>query len=191
GINYTIDQSEDEIWHVTYYPSMADCESIIKSRAPKYRNSWRGLIPLHANRQDVERVLGPPKRTWETSAAYETDHEMVNVKYAKGKCGEPNNEWNVPADVVVEFVVGQRFGFLLSQLNLDPNRYERQEVFPLPEIDNPPKIANYVSQADGISIRAQSSGGGEEVVVSITYRPARTDEKLRCNKKAKGATTKL
>jgi hypothetical protein len=183
GIDYTVDESEDEVTTIDYYATPDDCQNVIKNRAPKYRNSWRGLIPLHASRQDVERLLGASQRSWGTSAAYETDHELVTLKYANGKCGEPNTEWNVPRDTILELVVGQRLSFLLSQLNLDPSRYERQELFPFPEIANPPKVANYVNQADGISIRAQSTGGGEEVVVSITYKAASRDENLRCSTK--------
>lgn len=180
GITYEVDESENTIRNIEFYAAAADCENIIKSRTLQYRNTWRGLIPLQAKRRDVERVLGAPQRTWQTSAVYETDHEIVNVTYAKGNCGEPDVRWKVPADTVVEFAVGQRFGFPLSQLNLDPSRWERQEIFPFPEIANPPKVANYVNQVDGIIVRAQSKVGAEEVVVSIMYQPARRDESLRC-----------
>jgi hypothetical protein len=189
GIDYEVDESEDTIRSIEYYAAAVDCENINKSRAPKYRNSWRGLIPLHSNRRDIERLLGPPKRAWETTASFETDYEIVTVKYSKGKCGERDTYWNVPRDTLVELVVGQRYGFLLSRLNLDPNRYDRQEIFPYPEIDNPPKVWNYIDKLNGIIIRAQSNVGGEEVVVSIMYQPAKKDESLRCNNTNKAATT--
>ena len=92
GFDFTVDELEDEIKTIDYYASTVDCERIIKTRAPKYRNSWRGLIPLHSNRRDVEKLLGSPQRAWKSTADYETDHEMVTVKYAKGKCGELNSE---------------------------------------------------------------------------------------------------
>lgn len=71
--------------------------------------------------------------------------------------------------------------------NLDPNRYGRQEIFPYPEIDNPPKVWNYSDNLSGIIIRSQSNraGEGDEVVVIITYRPAGKDENLRCPNTAK------
>jgi hypothetical protein len=194
GINYEVDESEDRIRSIEYYASSADCEAIIEDRAPKYRNSWRGLVPLHSTRRDVEKLLGRATKIWElnteSKATYETEHEIVTVTYASGNCGERDNRWNVPKDTVVEFTIGQRYGFLLSHLNLDLTRYERQEVFPYPEIDSPPKVAIYIDNTNGITIRAQSSrgGGGEEVVVSITYRPSTKDEGLRCpkNEKAPG-----
>jgi hypothetical protein len=190
GINYTVNEPEDKIITIGYYAAQVDCQNIIKMRSPAYRNSWRGLIPLHATRRQVERLLGAPQRTWETNAAYETDHETLMVKYAKGGCGVGNTEWNVPRDTVVEIEVGQRFSFLLSQLNLDSSRWERQEIFPFPETANPPKVVNYKNPSDGISIRAQSKSGGEEVVVSIAYKPASKDEQLRCHSNDNGAKAK-
>lgn len=56
--------------------------------------------------------------------------------------------------------------FLLEELHLDTHRYERYELAPYPEIDNPPKVWNYVDNLNGITIRTQSSragGRGEEV----------------------------
>jgi len=32
------------------------------STANKRENAWRGLVPLHSTREEVERLLGPPKR---------------------------------------------------------------------------------------------------------------------------------
>jgi hypothetical protein len=186
GIDYTVDEAEDEIVTIDYYGTEADCNEIIKKQSTSVRNSWRGLTPLHATRRDVERLLGAPTRIWDTSARFETDHEVVTVKYSNGKCGECDTCWNVPRDTVVELIVGQRFGFLLRQLNLDPSRWERQEIFPFPEIANPPKVANYVNQFDGIIIRTESKASGDEVVVSITYQPAKRDAKLRCNNANEG-----
>jgi hypothetical protein len=191
GVDYEIDESEDAIRDIEYYPSPIDCQSIVNSRANIYRNSWRGLVPLHASQRDVERLLGLPKRAWETAVAYETDHEIVTVKYSNGKCSGLSVEWNVPDETVLELVVNPRLSFLLGQLNLDSSRYERQERPPLPEIASSPKVVNYINDSDGITIRStQSRDGGEETVVSITYRPARKDETLRCNNNVKLPTKK-
>jgi len=181
GVDYTVDESEDEIKTIDYYSSVADCVEVISKHTPIYRNEWRGLRPLHATRRDVERLLGPPQRTWEQNALYTTDHEAITVKYVEGNCDEPNAEWKVPIGTVVELVIGQRYPFLLKRLNLDDARYERHEQTPLPEIPNPPKVVNYIDRAAGIDVRAQSTGGPEEVV-SITYLPAMKDHMLRCKK---------
>jgi hypothetical protein len=185
GIDYTVDESEDAIMTVEYYPSPVDCQHVISQRAPVYRNSWRGLIPLHANRRDVEQVVGTPQHKWGATIAYETDHEAISARYAEGNCTASSTEWNVPNDTLIELVVGQRLPFLLSRLNLDLERYERQEQPPLPETPNPPKVVNYTDRVAGIVIRAQSTSGGPEEVVSITYSPATKDQALRCHKDLK------
>jgi hypothetical protein len=183
GITYEVDESDNTIRNIEYYAAAVDCENIIKSYASEYRNSWRGLIPLHANRRDVERLLGPPQRSWDSSATYSTDHELVTVKYAKGRCDVDKGEWDVADDTVLELVIGQRFPFLLDQLNLAPNRWEREEMVPFSEMANPPKIVNYVNHSDGVIIRAQAKAGGEEVVISILYEPAAKDHTLHCTGK--------
>lgn len=184
GLIYTVDESDDKLMEVVYLPAAKDCENLLSRNAPKHRNSWRGLVPLHSNRRGVEALLGAPGRSWETSAAYDMEYETVTVKYSKGNCDAPSTEWNVPKDTVVEFVVTPRLSFLLRHLNLDLERYQRQELFPLPEIPKPPKVVNYINHRDGIAIRAQSDGGSEEVI-SITYLPATKDEQLRCHRNAK------
>lgn len=42
GIVYTVDESENEVMHITYNPSATDCQDIIAHRSPANRNSWRG-----------------------------------------------------------------------------------------------------------------------------------------------------
>jgi len=185
GIVYTVDESEDEVMHITYYPSVVDCEDILTQRTPANRNSWRGLVPLHSTRKEVEKLLGVPHRQQSTQVAYETDHESIVAQYAAGNCDAAVPGWNVPKDTLIELLINPNPGFSLKELNLDSSRYERSEMFPYTETDNPPRVWLYVDKKNGVSIRTQSSargGGGEELVVSITYYPAQKDEKLRCRK---------
>ena len=182
GITYTVDELNDEIKHVTYYPSLSDCEDIIRRRGARRRNSWRGFVPLQSNREDVEKLLGPARRDLRT-VTYETSHERILAQYADGRCDASSPGWNVPEDTLVELTVNPTPSFLLKDLDLDTQQYERREIFPYPEIDNPPHVWIYMDNLHGITIRTQSSrgDGGEEVVVSLTYGPERKDEKLRCN----------
>src|SRR5688572_2473823 len=183
GIAYTVDESENEVMHIDYYPSEADCKDIISKRAPEKRNSWRGLVPLISKRADVERVLGSPNRDWTTQATYETDYESVVATYSTGVCDPPGRGWNVPKGTLLELVVNPNPSFFLKELQLESSWYVRSEISPYPEIENPPKVWIYSDKKNGITIRTQSSvggGGGEELVVGITYLPAQRDEKLRC-----------
>ena len=187
-IVYTVNEPQDEVIDVEYLPSVADCQRVT-IMTPTPRNSWRGLIPLHSNRESVEALLGPPGRSWERTYAYDTENEIVTVKYSTGKCDEPGTGWDVPEGTVVELVVTPRLSFRLRQLNLDLDSYQRQELSPLPEIPNPPKVANLIDNVNGIIIRVQSNGGSEEVV-SITYKAAKKDEDLRCRPSPKDASKK-
>ena len=179
GIVYTVDELEDEIKHITYYPSQLDCQEIIAKHNLRIRNSWRGLVPLRSTRRDLDSLLGTAKRAGVTLVTYETDHESIVATFADGKCDPSASDWNVPKDTLIEIVVNPNPSFLFKELHVDESRYSRREIFPYPEIDNPPKVWTYLDYFNGVTIRTQSTGG-DEVVVSISYSPAKRDEKLRC-----------
>lgn len=77
GITYTVDEPNDEVRHVTYYPSSKDCEDIINRRGSAHRNSWRGLVPLQSNRKNVEALLGRARRDLRT-VTYETGRSELS-----------------------------------------------------------------------------------------------------------------
>lgn len=188
GLTYTVDELNNNLKHVTYYPSPADCEDIVMRIGSPLKNSWRGLVPLHSNRENVEALLGPARRELRT-VTYETNHERIIAQYADGRCDVSSPGWNVRKDTLIELTVNPTPSFLLQELELDTRRYERREIFPYPEIDNPPDVWIYIDDVHGITIRTQSSrDGGPEVVVSLIYGPKREDEKLRC--KPGGANAK-
>ena len=178
GVYYEVDQSEDRIRSIEYGPSAADCYDIINRNTPAYRNSWQGLTPLHSTRNDVDRLLGTPKKTWDDKASYTTDHETIIATYSTGNCG--STDWNVPSGTLIELTVGQRYPFLVGRLNLDLARYQSRPEFPVADVSNPPKIMNYFDRVSGINIRAQSTSNAPEEVINITYLPAEKDRALRC-----------
>jgi hypothetical protein len=190
GITYTVDELNNQLKHVTYYPSPPDCDDIMR-RASAPKNSWRGLVPLQSNRQKVEALLGAAGRDVRT-VTYETSHERVIAQYADGKCDALSRGWNVREGTLLELVVNPTPGFLLQELDLNMRDYERREIFPYPEIDNPPHVWIYTDNVHGISIRTQSSRGegSQEVVVSLTYGPERKDDKLRCTPKPRPANAR-
>ena len=192
GVVYTVDDVDDEIKHITYYPSVEDCQEIIAKRAQRNRNSWRGLVPLHSNRRDVERLLGARSPSQQTLVTYNTDYENVVAKYSDRKCDIPSSDWNVAAGTLIELVVNPKPSFFLKELHLDSTRYKREEIAPNPEINDAPKVWTYIDSSNGIIIRTQSNRGreGDEIVVSIKYLPSKKDDGLRCGSKAKSNNTK-
>lgn len=192
GIVYTVDEADDEIKHITYYPSVADCQQMIARRALKNRNSWRGLVPLHSNRRDVERLLGTRSSSRQTLVTYNTDYETVVATYSDGKCDAQGSNWKVAEGTLIELVVNPNPSFLLRELHLDSTRYERRALSSNPEINDAPKVWTYIDSSNGIVIRTQSDPGGEsdEIVVSIKYVPAKKDDRLRCGSKTGASRTR-
>lgn len=179
GIDYEVDESENRIISITYYESPHDCQGVIYSLRPQYRNSWNSIIPLHTSRSEVEKRMALPDRRIDTTYVYETGSEIVSIKYSTGKnCANQSERWNVPKDTVLELVVGQRLPFLLNRLNLDLKQYERVEQVST-EVSGVPQFVKYTDETSGIEILTRSIEGAEEVV-SVRYFPAEKDSSLRC-----------
>src|SRR5215217_6792736 len=62
---------------------------------------WNGIVPLHSTRTDVERVLGIPLESGQTSI-YHLGDELVKVDYAASPCRGSLPGWNVPPDTVLQ-----------------------------------------------------------------------------------------
>lgn len=98
GIVYMVDDSNQTLTAIDYWPSAADCTQVVASHAAKLqRNSWRGIRPLHSTRDDVERILGKPQRqTLNQAYLYVTEEEksksftqkdhVVLVRSENGMC---------------------------------------------------------------------------------------------------------
>ncbi|MFS8085108.1 MAG: hypothetical protein ACMG6H_05720, partial [Acidobacteriota bacterium] len=84
--------------------------------APKAASAktWRGIVPLHSTRADVERLLGPP--TLEDSG-YEIDDDRAFIVYASRGCREglPGG-WNLLQNTVVEIRVSSDREIILADV---------------------------------------------------------------------------
>jgi len=136
---------------------------------------WRGLVPLHSTRTDVERLLGAPKEFRGVASKYETKDERVLVFYSTGQCKEsPSNDWNVPRDTVLSITVYPNAKLLVDDLKLDEMKYERVLDYHVQG------VVYYFSKEDGVRISASQLQKEGEDVNSITYEPALEDSYLRC-----------
>lgn len=141
---------------------------IFPASLPLEEKGWRGLIPLHSTRTDVERVLGPS--SGDCRCIYRTEEEVVSVIYSRTNCKGNVPGWNVPAETVLEFtVMPLKRQDKFSELRLDKRRFVRTQ-------DHVATTAYYTNLAMGI--RYQVSRG--EVVDSVTYIPQLKDRRLRC-----------
>jgi hypothetical protein len=127
---------------------------------------WRGLVPLHSTREDVERVIGTP-----TDYYYNLSNETVLVEFSSGSCKDAANEdsYKVPADTVTRIMVIPKSELPLKTLNVDITRYKKS-------VDG--EIKEHVFY--------YKEGGGESIEVfdgkvqSLTYTPLASEASFRC-----------
>jgi hypothetical protein len=134
---------------------------------------WRGIVPLHSTRAEVERLLGPPtERLRGNSVFYRTENETLIIAYARGlPCGigEKYSQWRVPRGTVESIYITLIKGSPLSQLNIDESKYKKRSGgHRLEDI-------YYINEQDGETLRVF-----QNEVANITYSPAASDEHLRC-----------
>jgi hypothetical protein len=148
---------------------------------------WRGLVPLHSTRADVERQLGPPTEVLSKySTFHRTANETVIVGYANGaQCGigEKYSKWRVPANTVETILVTPIKAFPVSQLSIDRTKFEKRSG------GHRPEDVYFINDQDGETIRVYLDD-----VMSMSFYPGRIDAHLGCfasqasNKDCEGLT---
>lgn len=137
-------------------------------------NAWRGIIPLHSTREQVERVLGKHHRSIGAKSIYQSECETVDVLFSKGSCELSGVElWNVPKDTVIWIEVAPATKLFVKDLKLDPSRYVRQRE------SHPENWVEYRSVEDGVRVNSILDGK-DEFVLWFIYEPRKKDNGLRC-----------
>ncbi len=164
--------------HFAWRPSMTPCQNVVPTPITTQGNSWSGLTPLQATRQEVEKLLGPARDSVGKTFIYDTQTEKVHVWYSDGPCKASEiGQWNVPVGTVLQIRVYPKAITLLRDLQLDLRKYKR---IPDPNIRN---WAFYENQDDGVMVQTQLENGCEDVEI-VTYEPKKEDSQLRCPTKA-------
>jgi hypothetical protein len=132
---------------------------------------WRGIIPLHSTRADVERLLGPPTTDRADTAFYESEAERVSIDFSKGPCNVEYSSWNVPRDTVISIWVTPMNGLNAADLNLSQKNYIKTQDKHISE------IVYYRDEQEGIEYSVNVDTGR---VGLIKYLPSAVDEPLRC-----------
>src|SRR4026209_1912183 len=135
------------------------CASLSSAKA------WRGIVPLHATRADVERILGKP--TW-SDDTYELPQGTIEIMYAKKRCeqGVPSGwgNWNVPVDTVVNISI--EVDFPVKDLKI--RNLERYKWYTDDSLTTYYRLAK---QGLEYSVR-------DGRVTNVTYGPTTQDNKL-------------
>ena len=131
------------------------------------KGGWRGIMPLHSTREEVERIFG--SSTNECKCLYKAADVSVHVEYAIDRCKGVIPGWNVPADTVLRFHVRPTVRQHLSELKLDIEKYtvSRDDTF----------TTYYANRSEGIEYAVSSDG----IVNSVSYIPSSGDDGLRCS----------
>lgn len=134
---------------------------------------WRGIVPLHSTRSEVEHLLGPPnEQNTSYSVVYRNSNESVLIYYANGRpcgIGEKYSRWRVASDTVTSVFITPKPGSPLSRLHIDESKYKRFIVGHLSE-------TQYISEREGKAWTVRV----DNEVRSISYFPATDDSNLEC-----------
>lgn len=130
---------------------------------------WRGIVPLHSTRADVERLLGP--MTDPCKCGYYLDDVNVFFRYSPGDCKSGRGVWDVPPDTVVGVTVYPKPRPRLSELNIDMTKFKKRHEGHIES------IVRYVNDEEGLIIEVDEDGG---LVMGFDYVPAAEDKHLRC-----------
>jgi hypothetical protein len=138
-----------------------------------YAKGWRGIIPLHSTRAEVEKLWGPPtERQTDYSDFYRTKNETIIIEYASGlPCGigGKHSQWRVPRGTVESIYITPNMDSPLSQLTIDQSKYQKRSG------GHRPEDIYYINGRDGETLRVF-----QNKVMDITYSPTAGDEHLRC-----------
>jgi hypothetical protein len=141
---------------------------LLASAFPAYAKDWRGIVPLHSVRSDVERLLGIPRIAGASFATYELERTRVTFDYSTGGCND--GTWNVSPGTVVSIFVTPR-GLKFRDMGLDLKKFKKVQD------DETLHIFHYIDEQEGVRYEVDES---DETVPLIHYFPAKKDEHLRC-----------
>ena len=136
------------------------------------QEGWRGIVPLHSTRADVERILGPSPETG-YGVTYDLGTESVTIEYSSCRCCEPKeHRWNVRNYTVVRISVSAEEKPRFSDLKVDRSKFKEIKD------DHLPDWTNYRSNETGVTYQVLN-----DIVHATEYGPSAKDaQALSCTK---------
>jgi hypothetical protein len=152
---------------------------VLVSASSVVAKDWRGILPLHSTRADVEALLGPPPpppegRAYTLNKArsiYFLDEGEVYIIFADNETLPAGNCHSVADGTVLSIRVTPKDKLLLSSLNLDEKAFRKFDP------SDPPGqgYEGFIDDKDGLVMRV-FKGAVEEIV----YLPYASDRE-RCS----------
>ena len=141
------------------------CVWLMLTAGTSSAQGWRGLVPLHSTRQDVERLIGTP-----TGYYYDLKNERVAIDFSSGTCdGAGADSYKVPAGTVTRIRVIPKSELSLKALRVDLTRYKKKVN------ENIEPHVFYYDEEGGETIEVFDGK-----VQSLTYTPKASEASLRC-----------
>ena len=136
---------------------------------------WRGILPLHSTRAQVEALLGPPppppeKRSYtlhEGRSIYYLDEGEVYIIFADKEFLKEHSCPTVPLGTVMRVDVTPKDELLVSSLGLDEKSFTKYEP-PHPDEDGP--YQGLIDEQEGLAIRTLAGK-----VAEMIYFPSAPD----------------
>jgi hypothetical protein len=145
---------------------------LLLTSSPPQKSGWRGIVPLHSTRADVERLIGKPNFH---SDRYDFEEERATILYTREPCsGGLQGAYKVPRDTVVSIDVVPKRELTLRDLNLDPAEYKKSGGAPSTS------LASYHSEKVGVTYVAYVGGEDDGEIRVIFYGPKAEDAHLHC-----------
>jgi hypothetical protein len=138
-----------------------------------HAKEWRGLVPLHSTRADIERIpnIQLPNRYDAEVGFYKLEQESIVVRYITGKCIEG---WNIPQNTILWINITPKQPLKLSDLNLDISKFKTTRDGELPE------LLYYSNDEEGFQLHMTY----ENLVGRFVYYHTPKEESLRCGRKS-------
>ncbi len=150
------------------------CLALIVSKilTPSPLDGWKGILPLHSTRADVERQLGLPSTPCQGGCTYKGQTESVTIVYSTEPCGPgDHNRWRVPVGTVVTVIVYPVVKPKLKDLKRNLKKFTKTKD---------PELAGhwvYTNHNEGVSYEVSKTGS----VLSFEWFPANKDDSLSCD----------
>ena len=137
---------------------------------------WRGLVPLHSTKSDVEKLLGRSHRG-DYAVTYHVNGEVVSIEYSSCRCCKPiEDRFNIPNYTIVRIRVSAAVKRHIAALNLDKSKFRKEQNPHLPD------YWYYVNAEEGIIYEVLN----DDLVITTEYGASEKDYKsLKCTSAAK------
>lgn len=132
---------------------------------------WRGIVPLHTNRVQVEQTLGPPVEPCDKQCNYKSGDDRVFVRYSGKPCSQ-DYPWRISVDTVVEMSLYHAKMIKFSELRLDRRKFKKTRD---PELHG---HSWYEDEEQGLSYSVSKNG---RVTGTHWIGSSNDDKRLRCS----------